>query len=81
MVSIQTPNELGAALRRARKTIGLTQAQLALAARCGVRFIVEAEAGKPTLQLDTLLRVIHSLGGQWLIEGLPGDNEGSQHDA
>ena len=45
MTAIKTPKDLGEMLRRARKQLGLTQPQLALAAGVGVRFIVELEAG------------------------------------
>jgi len=71
MTSIHTPAELGAALRGARKNLGLTQPQLALAAGVGVRFIVDLEAGKPTLRLQPLMRVIDALGGELHLKGLP----------
>jgi HTH-type transcriptional regulator/antitoxin HipB len=51
------------ALRSARKRLGLTQAELALAAGVGVRFLVELEHGKPTARLGLVLRVIDALGG------------------
>ena len=41
-----SPKALGAAVLVARRKLGLTQPQLALAAGVGVRFIVELEAGK-----------------------------------
>jgi hypothetical protein len=44
---------------------------LALAAGVGVRFIVDLEAGKPTLRLETVLRVIDALGGVIQLCGLP----------
>jgi y4mF family transcriptional regulator len=69
--SIQTPEQLGGALRAARKQLGLTQPQLALAAGVGVRFIVDLEAGKPTLRLENVLRVIDALGGTLQLIGLP----------
>ena len=68
---INTPAALGAAALAARKQLGLTQPQLALAAGVGVRFIVELEAGKPTLRLETMLRVLHALGGTLAVDGLP----------
>jgi y4mF family transcriptional regulator len=43
--------------------MGLTQPHLALAAGVGVRFIVDLEAGKPTVRLGHVLRVIDALGG------------------
>ena len=48
---------LGQAARTARKQLGLTQPQLALAASVGVRLIVDMEAGKPSLWLENVLRV------------------------
>ena len=71
MVSIRSPHQLGDALRVARKQLRLTQPQLALAAGVGVRFIVDLEAGKPTLRLENVLRVIDALGGEIQLSGLP----------
>ena len=68
---IDTPAALGLAARTARKRLGLTQPQLALAAGVGVRFIVDLEAGKPTLRLENILRVLHALGGSLAVHGLP----------
>lgn len=71
MTSIRLPQQLGEALRVARKQLGLTQPQLALAAGVGVRFIVDLEAGKPTLRLANILRVVDALGGEIQLSGLP----------
>jgi HTH-type transcriptional regulator / antitoxin HipB len=71
MTSIHTPQQLGDAIRTARKQLALTQPQLALAAGVGVRFVVELEAGKPTVQLALVLRVIQALGGEIHINGFP----------
>ncbi len=71
MISIRSTQQLGQALRAARKQLGLTQSQLALAAGCGLRFIVDLEAGKPTLRLETVLRVIEALGGELSLSGMP----------
>jgi hypothetical protein len=51
-----------------------------------VRFIVDLEAGKPTVRLENVLRVIDALGGELQLSGLPtaeADHatEGSGHDA
>lgn len=82
MTTIQSPQQLGEALRAARKALGLTQPQLALAAGVGVRFIVDLEAGKPTVRLETVLRVIDALGGVINLSGLPSTaNDGSDHGA
>jgi y4mF family transcriptional regulator len=71
MSSIQTTEQLGNSLRAARKQLGLTQPQLALAAGVGVRFIVDLEAGKATLRLEKALRVIDALGGTLQLVDLP----------
>lgn len=86
MSSIQTPKQLGDALRAARKQLGLTQPQLALAAGVGVRFIVDLEAGKATLRLENVLRVIDALGGALQLIGLlssapENQPNGNQHGA
>lgn len=70
-IDINTPESLGQAVRGARKQLGLTQPQLALVANVGVRFIVDLEAGKPTLRLENILRVLNTLGGELQVEGLP----------
>ena len=55
-------NELGQIVRHERKAQGLRQAELAAAAGVGIRFIVDLEAGKPTLQLEKALHVLATLG-------------------
>jgi HTH-type transcriptional regulator / antitoxin HipB len=57
-----TPILLGESVRLARKSQGLLQEDLAGVAGVGTRFIVELEAGKPTLQLDKVLAVLGTLG-------------------
>ena len=83
MQTIQTSQDLGAALKAARKQLALTQPQLAMAAGVGVRFIVDLEAGKPTLRLENVLRVIAALGGELQLEGLPtaAATLGASHEA
>jgi y4mF family transcriptional regulator len=53
---------LGLIVLRERKAQKLRQAELAAAAGVGVRFIVDLEAGKPTLQLEKALHVLATLG-------------------
>lgn len=81
MTNIRSTQQLGQVLRAARKQLSLTQSQLALAAGVGVRFIVDLEAGKPTLRLETVLRVIDALGGEINLSGLPGVTEESSDDS
>ena len=81
MTPFRSPQQLGAALRAARKLLGLTQPQLALAAGVGVRFIVELEAGKPTVRLENALRVIDALGGELQLSGLPSVTAAEKHES
>ena len=69
-ITIDTPHALGQAARATRKQLGLTQPQLALAAGVGVRFIVDMEAGKPTVRLENVLRVLHALGAKLTVDSL-----------
>ena len=69
---IDPPGDLGQTVRTARKALGLTQPRLALSAGVGVRFIVDLEAGEPTVRLENVLRVLRSLGATLTIHG-PGD--------
>lgn len=57
-----TPSDLGILVRRVRKAQGLRQDQLAGVAGVGLRFIVDLEAGKPTIQIGKLLKVLEALG-------------------
>lgn len=63
-ITIETPKHLGDVVRRTRKALKLTQPQLSLAAGVGVRFIVDLEAGKPTVRLENVLRVLQALGAR-----------------
>jgi y4mF family transcriptional regulator len=57
-----TPAGIGAIVRAARKAQGLRQDQLAGASGVGLRFIVNLEAGKPTVQMGKALLVLQTLG-------------------
>lgn len=59
---LMNPNEFGNTIREARRTLGLRQDELAGAAGVGLRFIVDLEAGKPTIQLGKALAVLEALG-------------------
>ena len=67
-VRIDTPAELGAALRAARRARGLRLEDVALGAGVGVRFLSELERGKPTSRLAETLRAASSLGVHLLVE-------------
>jgi y4mF family transcriptional regulator len=53
---------LGAALRNRRRSLGLTQQELARLAGCGLAFLYELESGKQTVRLDKVLGVLAVLG-------------------
>ncbi|MBI4474296.1 MAG: helix-turn-helix transcriptional regulator [Acidobacteria bacterium] len=57
-----TAKEIGEIVRRARKSMGATQKDLALTSGTGLRFIIELEQGKPTCQLEKTLTVLNTLG-------------------
>jgi y4mF family transcriptional regulator len=58
---IETAQDFGDLVRKARRAQGLTQRELALVADVGERFIVDLEAGKPTCQLGKTLMVAAAL--------------------
>lgn len=59
---LHTPGELGDVVRRRRRSLRLTQADLAGVASVTPRLLGEIERGKPTAQLDGVLRVLAALG-------------------
>ena len=71
MLHIETTNDIGAAIRRARKAQGLRQPDLAGACGTSVRFVSELERGKPTAQIALVLRVLQMLGLRVTLDGLP----------
>ena len=64
--------DIGTEVRRARKAAGLRQDDLAGIAGVGTRFLIELEAGKPTVRLDKLLVVLATLGIGLHLDG-PGE--------
>lgn len=62
MSSIRTSQDFGKAVGEARRALGLTQRELALAINSGERFIVDLEAGKPTAQLGKALAAARAVG-------------------
>src|SRR4051794_30897267 len=53
---------LAATVRLQRRSLGLSQLMLARLAGCGVDFIYDLEAGKPTIRLDKLVEVLRVMG-------------------
>lgn len=60
--ALDTASAFGAAIARARRGLGLTQRELALAVGVGERFVVDLEAGKPTAQLGKALAAAKAVG-------------------
>ena len=78
---VQTTKEIGAAVRKTRKAIGITQKDLALTSGTGLRFIIDLEKGKPTCQLAKVLTVLQTLGIKVQLHGpafdaISGDGSG-----
>lgn len=65
---IAHPRALGALVRRRRREAGINQAEAAGLCGVGVRFLSELERGKPTVQLQQTLQVLHRMGLElWLL--------------
>lgn len=54
--------DIGAIVRKTRKSLGVTQQALALTSGTGTRFIVDLEKGKETCEIGKALTVLHTLG-------------------
>lgn len=59
---VRSTRDLGEVARARRKSLAIKQADLAGLASTGNRFIVDLEAGKPTLQLQKVLDMLNLLG-------------------
>lgn len=68
MYDIKTPGDLGEIIRRVRKSQGLTQPELAAMSGVGVRFIVDLENGKNTIQFGKTLVILRMLGITLLVD-------------
>ena len=66
--SARTPAELGQVVRKLRRERGLTQDDVAFSAGVGRRFLIDLEAGKPTVQLGLVIRVLQVLGADLAID-------------
>lgn len=58
---IRTPADLGAAIRDRRKSLRLSQSELARRAGVGRQWLVAVEHGKPGAELALVLRVLDTL--------------------
>ncbi|WP_321473570.1 helix-turn-helix transcriptional regulator [uncultured Paludibaculum sp.] len=70
-----TPTEIGQLIRDTRKTLGVTQKDLALTSGTGLRFIVDLEKGKETCEIGKVLTVLNTLGIRIALTPPPGAKE------
>lgn len=66
-LKVSDTKSLGELLRSQRKALGLTQLDIAGVGNSGNRFIVELEAGKPTVQFQKTLDTLNLLGLEMVI--------------
>ncbi len=59
---VSSPGDIGAVIRRRRKSSGLTQAEAAALCGVGTRFLGELERGKSTAQIGKVIRIVNGLG-------------------
>jgi len=57
-----TAKRIGEQVKSTRKSLAVTQRDLAMTSGTGLRFIIELEKGKPTCQLSKVLTVLNTLG-------------------
>ncbi len=73
-MTIQSINDLAAAVRGRRTDLGMSQADLAKRAGVSRKWVYEFEAGKPTAELGLLLRLLDVLDLN--LDLAPGDRLG-----
>lgn len=61
-MEIRSVGDLSKLIRKKRQEFGLTQADASALCNVGIRFFSELENGKPTLQIDTVLKVASFFG-------------------
>ncbi len=57
-----TPQHIGSLIRQTRKSLGVTQKDLALTSGTGLRFVIDLEKGKETCEVGKALTVLQTLG-------------------
>ena len=83
MRPLRTSRDIGAAIRRARRDRGLSQAELAARAGVGRPWLSEVESGKRTAEIGRILLVVSALdlAVALLPAPEPGDGRGVDIDA
>ncbi len=59
---IYTTEQIGKLIRDTRKSLGVTQKDLALTSGTGIRFIIDLENGKETCEIGKALSILNTLG-------------------
>lgn len=59
---IKSVKDLGILVKETRKKQNLTQVELAQLSNLGTRFISDLENGKPTCEIEKVLKVVSNLG-------------------
>jgi y4mF family transcriptional regulator len=62
--------ELGLVIKNQRKSLRLTQTEVALSCGVGLRFISDLENGKSTCQIGKALLVMDSIGLKLMFDGI-----------
>ena len=66
---IMDSKTLGLVIKNQRKSLGLTQTEVALSCGVGIRFISDLENGKPSCQIGKALLVMESIGLKLMSDG------------
>lgn len=57
-----TSKDIGRLIHDTRRSLGVTQKELALTSGTGLRFIIELEKGKETAEIGKVLTILQTLG-------------------
>jgi y4mF family transcriptional regulator len=57
-----TSQQIGSLIKVTRKSLGVTQKDLALTSGTGLRFIIDLEKGKETCEIGKALTILQTLG-------------------
>jgi len=81
-LEIRRPADLGLAVSEARRTMRLTQSQLADQSGVERTYLAKLEAGLSTLLLDRSLRLLRRLGARLVVElpDRPADGQDAEQD-
>jgi HTH-type transcriptional regulator / antitoxin HipB len=80
-MTVRSIRDLAAAMHGRRRDLGITQAELARRAGVSRKWIYEFEAGKPTVELGVLLRVLDALDLELELSARSKSLQGAREDA